>query len=129
MKHYILIAMAVFTFASITPLPVVADDEIDHYEGKEFESKKDAMTALMVTSEKMAMLAAAEDLDVATMEQIHETSYTTENAVAYLNKKTKLDDLAAALEEVHISSEDHEADKVRRNFILYQAELAEYLSE
>lgn len=128
MKNYILIAMAVFAFASFTTTSLYAD-EIEHYEGKEFDSKKEAMKALMMTTEKMAIWAAEEDLDVAKMEQIHEISYTTENAVAYLNKKTKLDDLAEKLEAVHISSEDHEADQVRRNFILYQAELATYLSK
>lgn len=129
MKNYILIALALFAFVSMPAMTALADDEVEHYEGKDFGSKKEALKALIETSQKMANLAADEELDVSKMEAIHETSYTTENAVAYLNKKSKLDDLGAKLEEVHISSENHEADKLRRNFIIYQAELAAYLAE
>lgn len=128
MKKLLLTMMAAFAMTVTATHNVIAND-VEHYEGAEFENKKEAMKALIETTNKMAALAADETLDVSKMEAIHETSYTTEDAVAYLNKKSKLDDLATKLEEVHISSEEHEADKVRRNFIVYQAELVAFLSE
>jgi len=79
----------------------------------------------------MADVLDDEQLDVAKMEQVHETSYTTEDAVAYLDKETKanLTILAEKLEEVHLASEDHKADLLRRNYVAYQAELAQYLAK
>ena len=126
MKKIMMVMMAMVLF---TPAVYAEEAHIDHYEGKEFKNADAAMDALIETSEKMAILAADENLDVAKMEQIHETSYTTEDAVALLEKEKKIDtkELAEKLEEVHLASEDHEAEKLRRNFIAYQAELNEYL--
>lgn len=105
-----------------------SEDKVEHYEGKDFANADEAKKALIETSEKMAAVAADDNLDVGKMEQIHEISYTTENAVAFLNKKSALDDLAAKLEEVHLSSEDHKADNLRRHFIAYQTELVAYFA-
>jgi len=43
------------------------------------------------------------------------------------DKKNDVKELAEKLEEVHLASEDHNADDVRRNFIAYQAELNEFI--
>ncbi len=109
--------------------PAVLADDVEHYEGKEFENSKAAMEALINTSNVMAEAAAAEDLDAAKMEIIHETSYTTEDAVVMLgkNKKNDVKELAEKLEEVHLASENRKVDEVRRNFITYQAELNEFV--
>lgn len=111
-------------------MPVMAEDKIDHYEGKAFKNKKEAFQTLKETSAEMAGVASEEVLSIAKMEQIHQTSYTTEDAIAFLNKKSKYDlsDLAAKLEEVHLASEDHKAEELRRDFIAYQAELANYIA-
>jgi hypothetical protein len=128
----IILALSVFALGlSGVNTTVKADDAIDHYEGKEFKNKKEAYKTLKETSAEMAEVAASEKLDVAKMEQIHQTSYTTEDAVAYLAKKNKRDDmkpLAEKLEEVHISSERHLPEKLRRDFIAYQAELMEFIA-
>ena len=132
MKNLLLLLIAIFGLVITLPVTIQAEegaDDVAHYEGKEFQSKKEAMQALTETSTKMAMIAAEETLDVAKMEEIHEISYTTENAVGYLNKKSQLDELAVKLEEVHLSSEDHSADDLRRNYIIYQAELTNYLAK
>ncbi len=131
MKKLIILTLSVFALGlGGLNITAKADDEIDHYEGMEFKNNKEAMTSLLETTFKMASIAAEENLDVAKMEQIHETSYITEDAVAYLAKKSKynLKPLAEKLEEVHIASEDHKADDLRRDFITYQAELTKYIS-
>jgi acyl-CoA synthetase (AMP-forming)/AMP-acid ligase II len=132
MKKFIILTLAMFALgASIMPLNAQASDEkIDHYEGKEFKNDKAAMMALIETSTAMAAIAADEELDVTKMEQIHETSYTTEDAVKFLTKKSDYDltALAEKLEEVHLASEDHKAEELRRDFILYQAELTSYMA-
>ncbi len=106
------------------------EHQVEHYEGKAFTKKKQAMQALIKTSAQMAEIAAAETLNVTQMEQIHQTSYVTEDAVMFLKKKSKynLTPLAEKLEKVHLAAEDHEADMLRRNFILYQAALVHYMA-
>lgn len=135
MKKLILI-LSVFTLIftmgfGVHALTAQAEDQADdiqHYEGKVFTKKKQAIKALKETSAQMAEIVASETLDIAKMEQIHQTSYTTEDAIAFLDKKGKYDlsDLAEKLEEVHLASEDHKAEELRRDFIAYQAELVEY---
>lgn len=129
MKKITLMAVAVLTLG-LSGGALAGEEKVDHYEGKEFSNADEAMKTLQETSEKMAKIAADEKLDVDKMEQIHEISYITEDAVAFLDKKSKYDlsDLAEELEEVHLSSEDHEVDELRRHFIAYQAELASYFA-
>lgn len=119
-----------FSFGLGAYAPIVKADDIEHYEGKAFTKKKQALKALRETSAQMAEIAAAETLDVSKMEQIHQISYTTEDAVLFLKKKSKynLTSLAEKLEEVHLASEGHKAGELRRDFITYQAELAHYLA-
>lgn len=122
--------MVVFALTLISSMAFAGEEtKVDHYEGKKFKTSEEAMDALIETSEKMAEFAAAEELDVTKMEAIHETSYTTEDAVAVLgeDKKNDVKELAEKLEEVHLASEEHDADDVRRNFIAYQAELNEFV--
>jgi len=128
MKNILWVMMA--GFLVLTPLAVQADD-VDHYAGKDISSKEQAMKTLIDTSAKMADIIGDETLDVTKMEQVHETSYSTEDAVAYLNKETKADLklLAEKLEEVHLASEGHKANELPRDFVAYQAELIKYLAE
>lgn len=134
MNKIILMSVMLLAIFSM-PMLSMAEEEsamkVDHYEGQEFKTTKDAMAALTQTSAKMAELASAKDLDIAKMEKIHETSYTTESAVALLGKQKGADvkNLAEQLENVHLSSEEHEADNVRRYFIAYQAALNDYMME
>ena len=132
LASFAVLSIAAFTAFSINTNAIAGDDEVkvDHYEGKEFKNADDAMKTLLETTLKMSDIAADKDLDVAKMEQIHETSYTTEDAIALLGKDAKGDTkvLAEKLELVHLASEEHEADKLRRYFIAYQAELNNYIT-
>ena len=129
MKKVVLILFVAMTFG-IAVTSVMAEEKTDHYEGQAFNNVEEAKETLVQTSVAMAAVLDDETLDVAKMEQVHETSYTTEDAVAYLDKETKvnLKTLAAKLEEVHLASEDHKADDLRRNYVAYQAELTQYLA-
>lgn len=128
MKKLAIISTFALTFAAFQPQPVYASDEakIEHYEAKEFSNAKEALAGLIATSNEMAMIAADAELDSAKMEKIHQISYTTENAVAKLGAGDKL---AAALEEVHLASEEHDAADLKNKFIAYQAELNNYLAK
>ncbi len=128
MKTLFLLSAAVLTFSAVQPQTVFAseDSKVEHYESKEFASAKEALAGLVVTSNEMASIAADAELDGTKMEKIHQISYTTENAVAKLGAgKT----LAAALEEVHLASEEHDPADLKNKFIAYQAELSAYLAK
>jgi len=128
MKPLLLLTAAVLTFSAAQPQLARASDEakVDHYEAKEFSNAKDALTGLVSTSKAMASVAAEKELDGTKMEKIHQISYTTENAVAKLGAGEKL---AAALEEVHLASEEHDPVDLKNKFIAYQAELNSYLAQ
>lgn len=112
--------------AIVVNAPVMAgeDSKVEHYDSQEFSNKADALKALLATSNEMASIAADAKLDATKIEKIHQISYTTENAVAKLGAGKKL---AAALEEVHLASEEHDVADLKNKFIVYQAELNSYI--
>lgn len=128
MKKLTLLSAALLTVSAVQPQITYASDDtkVDHYEAKEFSNAKEALTALVSTSNAMAALAADTELDGTKMEKIHQISYTTENAVAKLGAGKKL---AAALEEVHLASEEHDTADLKNKFIAYQAALTAYLAK
>lgn len=130
MKKLLILSLSIFAIGLGGFAATVKADDVEHYEGKEFKNKKEAFKTLKETSAEMAKIVAEEKLDVAKMEQVHQISYTTEDAIALIDKKDKADlsDLAAKLEEVHLASEGHQADDLRRDFITYQAELVNYIT-
>lgn len=128
MKNSILLLAIFVALTSSQPNTAFAGDEtkIDHYEAVKFSNSEEALTALLSTSNEMAVIAANTELDGTKIEKIHQISYTTENAVKKLGAGEKL---AAALEEVHLASEEHDAADLKNKFIAYQAELNNYLAK
>lgn len=129
MKIFLLLSASILTFSTAQPQSTHAsgnEAKVEHYEAKEFANEKDAFAGLISTSKEMASIAADAELDVTKMEKIHQISYTTENAVAKLAAGEKL---AAALEEVHLASEEHDSADLKNKFIAYQAELNGYLAK
>lgn len=128
MKKFALLSAAILASIAIIPHITYAKEEnkVEHYEAKEFSTVEEALAALISTSSTMASITAQEDLDGTGIEQIHQISYTTENAVAKLNAGKSLAD---ALEGVHLASEEHDVADLKNKFIVYQAELARYLSQ
>ncbi|TRO95555.1 hypothetical protein FKB34_08060 [Glycocaulis profundi] len=91
-------------------MPAAHADEDDHFEGlpsetlQEAVSNLDAYTALLET-------ALAGEVDQEAMMDIHELSYTLENAVQRLS--AEIEALAEALEEVHLASEQWDDETVK----------------
>ena len=127
MKKSVLLLTAFVALTASRPDIAFAGDEtkVDHYEAAKFSNAEEALTALISTSNEMAAIAADAELDGTKIEKIHQISYTTENAVKKLGAGEKL---AAALEEVHLASEEHDAADLKNKFIAYQAELNSYLA-
>ena len=120
------------SFLVLTPFTIQASEnqKTDHYEGKEFGTAEEARAALISTTQKMAAVINTDTLDVSKMEEVHQISYTTEDALAIVakhNKKYDFEALAEKLEAVHQASEHHKTDILAREFVVYQAELIKYL--
>lgn len=92
------------------------DDRVEHYAGKEVESKQAAVKILHTYNARLEERLAG-DLSPKTMTAIHEMSYTMENALAKLDGD--LDGAAQSLERMHLASERLEKDAVQRHARAY----------
>lgn len=93
--------------------PALADSERpDHYKGEPSETLEQAVKNFSEYNAKLETALAAEDLDLAKLDEIHQLTYTLENA---LNKiKADLDELSETLEAVHKASEHGDAETATR---------------
>ncbi|MBA6413097.1 hypothetical protein H2508_08240 [Parahaliea sp. F7430] len=89
-----------------------ADDDkrIDHFRGVPAESLSEALTNLEEYNARLAKLLAQEELSDADMGQIHQLSYTLENALERIEEE--LEATEEALEAVHVASERFNREEV-----------------
>lgn len=88
-------------------VPGYASDEErpDHFKGKQAETLEQARENLSAYNRKLEKLLDGE-LTPQAMAEIHQITYTLENALAKLD--TEVDELAETLEELHLASERNE---------------------
>ena len=97
------------------------DEKVDHYEGKNLSSPKEALESLNADNKKIASILKSDALTDAQLEQIHQISYGLEDAVDLLIKEkasdaAQLGSVDEAIQAVHYASENHEETKVRKWF-------------
>ncbi|WP_101067772.1 DUF6746 family protein [Roseovarius salinarum] len=97
--------------ALLVAAPALAGDEVDHYHAEPSETLEQAIANFSEYNAKVAEVLEREDLTRADMEEIHQYTYTIEEALAKINETT--DALAVTLEEVHLSSESDNPAKLR----------------
>ena len=83
-------------------------ERLDHFKGLPAETLEEAVSNLSEYNRKLGAILAADDLSVADMAEIHELTYTLENALERINEE--LAELAEILEEVHVASETGDFD-------------------
>ncbi|RBP29718.1 hypothetical protein DET50_10968 [Marinobacter pelagius] len=96
-------------------LPALAED-YEHYEGEPAETLEQAVTNFSKYNNKLDKLLAGE-LNPEAMNEIHQLTYTLENALNKLNGE--FDDLAERLELVHEASEYADPETVEREGSIY----------
>jgi len=84
-------------------LPAAASDEVDHYAAEPSETLAEAMANLREYNAKVEEVMARDALSVQDMEEIHQYTYTMEQAVARV--AAEMEKIAVVLERVHLSSE------------------------
>jgi ElaB/YqjD/DUF883 family membrane-anchored ribosome-binding protein len=101
---------------TLLALPATAD-EVDHYEPVPSETLSEAMENLETYNARVEEVLAREKLSVSDMEEIHQYTYTMEQAVARI--ATSMEEIAENLEEVHLASEGDDADDLREKAGVY----------
>ncbi|MBL1376924.1 DUF6746 family protein [Zobellella iuensis] len=87
-----------------------AETRPDHYQGEPAETLEQAVANFSEYNAKLAELLAGE-LTPAALNEVHQLTYTLENALAKINEETAT--LAQTLEEVHIASESNQPQVVK----------------
>ena len=109
-------ALMIITLLTGIALPTVASERPAHFQGTEITSAAQAKSILKQYNAKLAALLKTE-LNPTSMTEIHQLTYTLENALAKLPAAT--DDIKAVLEEVHLGSESMDYQRVKTNAAAY----------
>ncbi len=96
---------------------VYAEDRPDHYEGKTAHSLDAAFENLAETNILIAKLIADGEMESEELAELHELTYTAENSLEKVTEE--LEALKEVLEEIHLSSEDFDSDKVMERTPVY----------
>ena len=84
------------------------DERVDHYEARESATLQEAVANFSEYNAKLAEVLARSDF-----EEVHELTYTLENALAKI--RDDLSGLADTLEALHLASEDHTLEETLAN--------------
>ena len=104
------LVLATATFAALAFSSAAFASGPDHFEAKESKTLKEAVANFSEYNKKLEDVLAGE-LTPQAMNQVHELTYTLENALGKISEE--FEGLAVTLEEVHLSSERMETDKVQ----------------
>lgn len=110
-------AALLLIFSLAVPSLAFADERPDHYQGKAAETLEQALANFSEYNKKFAAVLAKKELVAADMHQVHELTYTMENALEKIREE--LEELAQTLEEVHVASESADVAAVKKHGELY----------
>jgi len=102
---------AIGAFVSAMSAPLNAEGRPDHYEGKPAETLEQAVANFSEYNTKLEAILAKNELSARDLNEIHQLTYTLENALEKINME--FSDLADVLEEVHVASETAGYDAVK----------------
>jgi hypothetical protein len=117
MSHAVLLASALAAATLFPGLAAHASDRPDHFEGQASETVAEAMANLAEANRTLESILASDSLSPQQLHEVHELTYTLENALARLGEE--LERSAVALEEVHLASERNDAETVRTQSAVY----------
>lgn len=83
----------------------------DHYKGEPSATIEQAVTNFSEYNNRLAKIIAQETLSPQDMNEVHQLTYTLENALEKL--RADFTDLAEVLEEVHVASETVDTSTVK----------------
>jgi hypothetical protein len=96
---------------SISPVLASDDDRADHFEGEPSRTLAEAIENFREANARLEQLIAQENPDTQVVFEIHQLTYTLENALDKI--EDEVEDLADVLEEVHLASERNDGPTVQ----------------
>ena len=96
---------------------VLAKEEAGHFEGKPSETLEAALSNFSEYNNKLSEILNKEELSPLDMQNIHELTYTLENALKKINEDMIA--LADLLEVVHVNSESGDAMSTQSEGLRY----------
>lgn len=107
-----LLIAAVVGFCTLASQPLLASERPAHFKGETVANTQQALATLAEANTKLTTILAGE-LNPSTMTEVHQLTYTLENALALIPAAD--DEIKEVLEEVHLGSETMDAERVRNN--------------
>lgn len=104
-------ALSALLFCSYAGATDGLQGRVDHFKGMPADTLDEALANLSAYNAELEQMLANPELDAMTLHSVHELTYTLENALERLI--LELQDLADTLEEVHVASEQADAETVR----------------
>lgn len=104
--------ISLLTCAGLATTPLAFSGEVEHFKGKPSNSLEQAVSNFSEYSSKLEQVLDGE-LTPEAMGEVHELTYTLENALGKIN--AEFDALAATLETIHVASEHADPDTVKTN--------------
>lgn len=102
-KHLWIHALALLAFAIVGAAAWADDDRVEHFEGKAAKTIEQALDNLHLANQQLADLLASGPITAEVSHEIHQLTYTLENALEHL--EDELDRAQEILEQVHLASE------------------------
>lgn len=98
----LLTSMALICALCVTS-PSFAEDRPDHFKGKPADTLEQALANFNEYNIKLAKIIAQKELSAGDMHEVHQLTYTLENALQKIQEEYA--QLAEVLEDVHVASE------------------------
>ncbi len=103
---YLVTALFLIVFASVH-----ASERPAHYKGRESATLEEARINFAKANAQLAVLLEQKELSLDVLAEVHELSYTMENALQKIS--AEVEQMAIELEEVHVASERADVETVR----------------
>ncbi|WP_090334281.1 DUF6746 family protein [Nitrosomonas sp. Nm51] len=113
-KKVFMAMMALFLFYATV---IKAEEKQEHFKGKPSETIEQAVSNFSEYNRKLSSILNQDTLSPRDMQQVHELTYTLENALEKIN--STLSTLSDTLEAVHVSSETGDADAMQTEGMRY----------
>lgn len=91
---------------------VIAEEKSGHFKGKPSETLEEAVRNFSEYNKKLSKILSQDSLSPMDMQQVHELTYTLEDALEKIN--TTMTELAETLENVHVGSETGDVETTQK---------------
>lgn len=119
-----LASVAVVMFASTVH---ATDERPSHFKGEASPSWEVAVENLSEYNQRLAVLVNKEQLSADDLHQVHQLTYTLENALERM--EDEIEAVAETLEKVHVASETNQPDTVKKEGEKYLKDVKKVLPQ